>query len=314
MTRLLAALVFGLVATLSAPAADATVVSRDETAALTALRTHDRRVLAIGWRLTEAMTDLCGNARPGLGWTLHNLDQYRPGLRDDVRSAFGLEAGDLGVLALAPEGPAARAGVREDDVILGFGPVRFENARRTVSPTADHAPLAADLRVIEARTASAPVAVRVRRAGRTVDLVVVPRRHCPWPVQVETSPRLFAASDGVRVAVSSAMADHAARDDDLAFIVAHEMAHNLRRPAETGARRGSRAREVEADRIGLILAARAGYDTSGAGDFMIAIERRVGPRLPWFDGHPPTAERAAALNRLHLWIEAERRAGRPLRP
>lgn len=277
------------------------------------LRAQDRRALAIGWRLTSAMSDLCADARPGLGWALHDLDQYRPALRGAVGSVFGLGPGELGVLALAPDGPAARGGVREGDVALAFGPLRLERSG-VASPNADHAPLSRDLRAIDQQTSGGPVNVRVRRAGRIVDLVVVPAPHCPWPVQVEISPRLSAAADGARVSVSSALAGFAARDDDLAFIIAHEMAHNLRRPEETGVRRGSRAREVEADRIGLILAARAGYDTSGVGAFMTAIGRRAGPRLPWFSGHPPMAERAATLNRLHLWIEAERRAGRPLRP
>lgn len=284
----------------------------DDLAALAALRTQDRRVLTIGWRLTEAMADLC-RAEPGLGWTLHDLSQYRPGLRNAVRAVFGLDDRDLGVLALASEGPAARAGVREGDVLVAFGRARFDG-RRSLPATATHAPLARDLGLIEGETGEAPVSVRVRRAGQVVDLVVAPRRHCPWPVQVETSPRLFAASDGVRISVSSALAGFAARDDDLAFIVAHEMAHNLHRPEATGQRPGSRAREAEADRIGLILAARAGYETSGAGAFMTALARRAGPRLPWFGGHPPAAERTAALDRLHLWIAAERRAGRPLTP
>ena len=285
----------------------------DAAAALIALQGQDRRALTVGWRLAEAAADLCRDARPGPGWSLHLLDQYRPALRPAAAAAFGLGPGELGVLAVAPDGPAARAGIREGDVILAFGPLRFDR-RRAVTPGADPAPLTQAVRSIESATGRAPVAVRVRRGGRVLDLTLTPRVHCPWPVQVEPSDRFYAAADGARVAVSSPLADFARSDDDLAFVIGHEMAHNLRRPSETGSRRGSRAREAEADRIGLILAARAGYDTAGAGRFVTAAGRRGGPRLPWFDGHPPAAERAAALDRLHLWIMAERRAGRPLRP
>lgn len=305
--------IFTVVAASLTLASTSNAAPRLEDTALLALRAQDRRVLAIGWRLTESMAELCANARPGLGWLLHDLDQYRPALRNDVEAAFGLGAGELGVLALAPDAPAARAGVREGDVVLMYGALKLERSG-AVSPSADHASLARDLWSIEQQTSSGPISVRVRRGSQSVDLVLQPALHCPWPVQVEISPRLSAAADGVRVSVSSALADFASRDDDLAFIIAHEMAHNLRRPDETGVGRGSRPREVEADRIGLILAARAGYDTAGAGTFMTAIGRRAGSRLQWFSGHPPIAERAATLNRLHLWIEAERRAGRPLRP
>jgi len=280
-------------------------------AALHALRDQDRRVLNIAWRLSETAAALCDDARPGLGWTLHNLDQYRPGLRPAVASAFGLTDGDLGVMALAPDGPAARAGVREGDVVLSFRHRRFD-AARTTTRQADYAPMAMALHDIEAEAVAAPIPVRVRRHGQVIDLVVRPRDHCSWPVQVEPSSQLFAASDGVRISVSSALTDYAVRDDDLAFVIAHEMAHNLRRPEDAGARRGSRAREEAADRAGLILAALAGYDTSGAAAFVTRLGRSQGRRL--FDGHPPTPARAAALERLHVWIVAEQRAGRPLRP
>jgi len=306
-----AALAIGAALILAPGVVDAAARADGSQAALHALRDQDRRVLTIAWRLSEAAADLCGDAGPGWGWTLHNLDQYRPGLRPAAASVFGLSDGDLGVMALAPDGPAARAGVREGDVVLSLGRRRFDAVRPTTRQ-ADHAPMAEALRDIEAETAPAPIPVRIRRQGRVVDLVVRPRDHCSWPVQVEPSSRLFAASDGVRISVSSALVDHAVRDDDLAFVIAHEMAHNLRRPEDVGARRGSRAREEAADRTGLILAARAGYDTSGAAAFVTRLGRILGRRP--FDGHPPTPARAAALERLHVWIAAERQAGRPLRP
>lgn len=306
-------LIVGMAAAAIAPSAAAGAAHDNVGPALETLRAQDRRALSIGWRLAQASADLCADARPGLGWTLHNLDQYRPGLRDAATAVFGLRPGEVGVLALAPDGPAAIAGVREDDVVMTIGPVRMDGPA-AVSAAADHAPLAARLQQIEAAMTAGPLAVSVRRGGRVLDMVVQPRLHCAWPVQVEPSNRFYAASDGARIAVSSALAAFARRDNDLAFVVAHEMGHNLRRPAGTGDRLRSRTREIEADRIGLILTARAGYDTAGAGAFMSALWRRAGTPLPWLSAHPPAAERAAALDRLHVWIEAEKTAGRPLRP
>lgn len=47
-----------------------------ETMALSTLRDQDRRVLTVGWRMSEAAADLCAPiARPGLGWSLHALGQ-----------------------------------------------------------------------------------------------------------------------------------------------------------------------------------------------------------------------------------------------
>jgi hypothetical protein len=62
----------------------------------------------------------------------------------------------------------------------------------------------------------------------------------------------------------------------------------------------------------MILAARAGYDTSGAGDFV----RSLG-RISWFGrfgwgAHDAPAVRAAALDRLHDEIVATGASALPL--
>lgn len=310
--RLAAALAILLITAVAIPSP----CQADEEAALSALRALDRRVLSIGWRLSESAAELCAPlARPGMGWSLHTLRQYRAGLRPIAGRVFALDFDQLGVLALAPGGPAAQAGIREDDVVIAFGSVSIMlEGEWHPEARAEYGAVESALARIESVATLSPISVQLLRDGRQLTVTVHPRLHCPWPIDVTTAQELAAAADGRRISISSGLAEFAQRDDDLAFIVAHELAHNLRRSAETRTRRGSRAREMEADRIGLVLAASAGYDTSGAGAFMIEVGRRVGPRLPWLDGHPPTAERAATLERLHLWIEAERRAGRPLRP
>lgn len=296
----------------AAAPAPASAAQAPERAALSALRADDERALAVGWRLAVAAAPLCDGGRPGLGWVLHGLDQYRPGLRDAAQQVFGLAPGRIGVLALAPDGPADRAGVRRDDLLIAFAGRPVASG---ASPTrADYSGVADALAAVEAATQAGPIAVRVLRAGREVDLTLHPRPHCPWPVQVEPSNAISAGADGRRVSISSGLVRKAGRDDELAFILGHEMAHNLRRPEETGDRARSRAREVEADRIGLILAARAGYDTAGTADFVRRLGRETGWRPPWFGGHPPPERRAQALERTQAWIEARRRAGAPLNP
>lgn len=284
----------------------------DATAALRELRVADRRVLATGWRLSHAAAELCPDARPGLGWALHALPQYRPGLREAVAREFHLPPGRMGVMAVAPDGPAARAGVIENDVLLSVNG-RSVVVEQTDGP-ADYASLAAALDGIEARTGDGPLDVQILRGGRTVALTVQPQRQCPWSVQVEPSPHISARADGRRIAISTGLVARTHTDHELAFVLAHEMAHNLRRPDPKGPGARSRAREAEADRIGLILAGRAGYETAGVGEFVRRLGREAGWRPPWFDDHPTPRRRAEALDREHARIEALRQEGLPLTP
>ena len=84
---------------------------------LLAMRALDDRVTTIGHRLAVRSLDLCADRAWLAGLALHDLSQYGGDYRDAARRAFGLDAGP-GVLALAADGPAERAGLRRDDIIL----------------------------------------------------------------------------------------------------------------------------------------------------------------------------------------------------
>ena len=92
--------------------------SEDPAARLEALVALDRRVAAVGFRLTTASVDLCASRRDVAGWTLHAANQYSDALRPVAEARFGLD-GDLpGVLAVADDSPAARAGLSAGDLLV----------------------------------------------------------------------------------------------------------------------------------------------------------------------------------------------------
>lgn len=264
---------------------------------LLALRRLDRRVLVVSWTLGEAVSAICSHTRYDPGWRLHGLGLYRPGLRSTANVHFALDSNRLSVLTAAPGGPASQAAVAENDVLLAVAdqPVVLQSA----ADRPDHEAVERATEEVETLTDRPSVRVRVLRAGREFDLTVHPRRRCDWNIEVTPSRTISAGADGYNIAITSRLVDLAEQDDVLAFVLAHEMAHNLQRERPDFAARPIREREREADRIGMILASRAGYDTSGAGDFV----RSLG-RISWFSrfgwgAHDAPAVRAAALDRLH---------------
>lgn len=279
-------------------------------AQLAMLRQLDRRVLAVSWRLGGAASAACQRTRFDMGWRLHGLNLYRPALRPIAKVQFGLERNRLSVLATAPGGPAAQADGAENDVLVAVAGHSID--LQSVSELPDHEAIERAMEEVDALTDRPLVGVKVLRAGQELDLVVRPLRRCDWSIEVTPSQAISARADGHYISVTSRLVDLADRDDTLAFVLAHEMAHNLQRESPDFATRPLRDRERDADRVGMILAARAGYDTSDASDFV----RSLG-RISWFSrfgwgAHDAPAVRAAALDRIHEEIATEGAHALPL--
>lgn len=299
----------------------------DEALRLVALTDLDQRVARVAWRLSEANVGLCPVVRRSAGWALHSARQYSLALRPHALGRFGLR-GDLpGVLAAPSGAPAAEAGLRTGDLLLAAGgiPLRAGDAREEAS----YEGLAANVRIIDASLANGSTTFTVERGAETFEAIVEPRRACGYEVQLNPSDELNARADGRRLFISTALAGFAESDDELAVILGHELAHHVLRHRHWndaggaarqtneeawGAEGGEGSAEQQADRVGLYLLARAGFDPAVAAPFW----RRFGEsnwrvRFPQI-GHASAGSRALALEEVQREIEAKRRAGGELLP
>jgi len=160
-----------------------------------------------------------------------------------------------------------------------------------------------------------------------------------WEIHVITADRVGAwCLPGGKMAVSSALFDRAKpTDDELAAVIGHEIAHALREHAreEKGrtmysktalfaalffvvgpslsytvsnlvvVRPKERDIEIEADLIGVELAARAGYQARGALTFWQKMARLQDDRLSSLSSHPTGADRLLRLEKAVLTIQAQ---------
>lgn len=281
----------------------------DSAAEFAALRELEQRVAAVAYRLSIANAELCPDKGPQTGLTLHNAAQYGPAIRTDAMRYFGLTEAP-GVLAVAPGSAAERAGLKLDDAIVATGGAAL--AAPSDSP-ASYDPLERAWGQLERDLRQGPAALVIQRGGAQLPLTLEAVQGCAYRVQLVPSSSMTASADGRVVSLSTALVRYAARDEDLAVIMGHELAHNVlqHRAHPTGS---ARSREREADYVGLYLAARAGYDISGAGDFW----RRFGAddwraRLGVFT-HPSPTARSRALVAAAVEIEAKRASGEALLP
>lgn len=119
-----------------------------------------------------------------------------------------------------------------------------------------------------------------------------------WEANVATSPRVNAwCMAGGKIVVFTGLLDLGLSDDELAAVLGHEIAHGLREHTREAVRSG-RQFEIEADMIGVELAARAGYDPRAALTLWAKVSAAApGRARDWMAAHPTDDLRVQALNR-----------------
>lgn len=253
---------------------------------LVAMRGLDQRVANIGHRLAVANLELCADRRWLPGFAVHDLSQYGGDYRGAAIRAFGLGAGPA-VLAVAENGPAARAGLRHDDILLRLdGEPMPVPGQRSGNSDAHMEPL---YDAIDRAFADGAAVVEVRRGGAPATFRIEGEQGCASRFQVVPSRRANAYADGTYVRVTTPMVGHAADDQELAWLLAHEFAHNVlghrdRLDAEDVERgffgnfgrsaRLIRETEMEADRLSVYLLDRAGFDPEASIRFSSTFGRR----------------------------------------
>lgn len=299
----------------------------DASERLTALTALDERVARVAFQLSSANASLCPEQRQSAGWALHAANLYSRELRPVAETRFGLE-GDLpGVLAAPAGSAAAAAGLRAGDLILEAAGQDLSRGPTGRDPAYDG--FAANVARVDAALARGPVEITIRRDGTTSSAVVRPEPACGYEVQLNPSDELNARADGRRLFISTALAGFAQSDDELAVILGHELAHHVlghrewddvggvgrtQNAVREDVSGGAGGKEQQADRVGLYLMARAGYDPAVAAPFW----RRFGEsnwrvRYPQLE-HASAGTRARRLDEVRAEIETKRAAGEALLP
>lgn len=301
------------------------------------------RVEDIAFRIMVANADLCADRAPraGLNWRI--ADAYDAKVRPAAVEAFQLGDG-LTVTDVRAGGPAEAAGLRAGDVMVSI-------AGRP-APTGKKAAAEADKLWREAiGKEGKPVSVVLRRAGQEQTVLVTPVTACAYGVEVQDTQILNAFADGGGIYVTRPMLKLATTDEELALVIAHEVAHNgqhhlqaqahnalilglpgllidvaaaangvntqgrfTKMGADIGRAHAAPQFEAEADYVGLYYMARAGYRTEGAEEFWRKMAAEAPSSIFIKSDHPPTPERFLAISAASKEVEAKRAAGEALVP
>jgi membrane-associated protease RseP (regulator of RpoE activity) len=261
------------------------------TAPASYLHTGDHRIAAVVYRLASRGTAYCGAPHPLTGMALHHLEDYAKADEAEAAKQYGLDKGPA-VLAVVAESPAARAGVQAGDVLLSVNGTRLP-ARATASGRRKPRQLANEVdALIEREARTGGLRFEALRGAQPLSLTLKPVFGCPARGRLARSNQPNAFADGRYAIMTTKMLDFVSSDDELAVVMAHELAHNIlghpqRLDAQKvphGILRGFgknagrvRVTEEEADRLSLRLLWAAGYDVSAAIPFWRRLYARYDP-------------------------------------
>ncbi len=177
------------------------------------------RLDKVGGKLLISNADLCRKQlRNLLGFSVANKYSYSPALADMAKETYGL--GDrLRVMNVIEGSGAAAAGLRPGDQLL-----RIENHHVPTGVNAERDTVAM-LSSIVAK--NKPVRMTVLRNKSRHNVVVPLTPSCGFRIELGHAANVNAFSDGSRILITQGMMMFTKSDQELAYVIAKEMAHNV---------------------------------------------------------------------------------------
>lgn len=292
------------------------------------------RLRRVDFAVRAANVDLCKEKAPGVGFMAMNLNSAPHEYRAAYARLYGVTS-QITVISVVVGSPAERAKLAVGDRIVSVNGKIIETGSSGRSQVAE----------LIAESKGLPLNMTVRRGGGPVPVELSPRMICNYPTFLRNDDSVNAFADGSRIIVTSGLMRFAETDDELAFVIGHELAHNTmghiksktgniilggivgailtglsgvnftNMMMQVGVLAFSQEFEAEADYVGVYYAARAGYDTRKAAYFW----RRMAaahPRAIGLQGttHPSSAKRFLAVEAATREVAGKRGRGEPLVP
>ncbi|MEC5385398.1 M48 family metalloprotease [Uliginosibacterium sp. H3] len=281
-----------------------------------------RRVQRLMYPLLRAAAPNClGLRHRSLGNLPIDLDTFPPQFRETAQRIYGLgPTRPLKFVNVAPGTPAYEAGLRDDDELLRVANVGLERGSgRLLRMQAAIATNSPD---------GEPVAVEVLRKQVLVKVEVRSEWVCTYGIGVTVAEVVNAQNAFNSLTVFTGISKFLPADNELAVVLGHEMGHFLLRHSQAAivkianVAKGEGAaflqhsvdRENDADFVGLMLVAQAGYDVSRAQKIWrrVGSSNAAGISAGANATHPASPERFVRIKSAVEEVARRRAQGEPL--
>ena len=265
-----------------------------------------KRLLRVATPILKANTALCPKIRRDIGARTHTLKTYPKAMRPAAARELG--ARDVPTIIMVRDGsPAQLAGLQIGDEILN-------KKDKAVSIYDD-----GFQDVLAGDTAK----IRIRRDGKIKDLDITADSLCGYKLRLSQTGVINAYADGKHITVTAGMMNFVESDDELAFIIGHELAHNtmghIRKTIgniiiSLGGTRYTRPFESEADYVGMYYLARAEYDLKSVEEVWRRLALTNPKSVSRANTHPTYPNRYLRIAATRDEINAKKTAEEPLLP
>jgi len=278
----------------------------DTQASLLALQRDDQRVADVAWRVASRNAEACLKLWASIGVSLQHASQYEPAYRAAAQAAFGLDDTYPSILAVAEGSPASAAGLKPNDTVRAVNGADLADKSRDQKSGASYDAVSTAMAALEALPDQRASILSIERGGQRLEFSVTPQNVCLSRVELAPGNAINANANGLVAQISGRLVNWVESDDELALVIAHEMAHNLldhpkrlnERSPLSGlatslglAGKAQRQMELDADRVGIIMAASAGYNYKIAPDFWARLNSNSPLASFLATSHPATPTR-----------------------
>lgn len=293
---------------------------------------QQRELYRVAAPLLIANASMCSVAsRNILGFTAKTQYSYSADFVDVAHTGLGLDD-RLQVMSVLPGSGAMQAGIQVGDILVAAGD-------RPV-PTGANAERQAGSLMADTSAGNASLQLTVLRGDASIPIEVPLTPACAMIVDLGNSDAVSSYADGARVMVTRGMLGFVHSDDELAWVLAREIAFNVVTLAprtdiaavidrlhslniapqsafdEQSIGPTTPVQDAAIDRISLYMLARAGYSLDGIGEFWehLADAYPAELRNSLASMHTPIANRLAGMERTIAAIRLKQQRGLSLTP
>lgn len=279
---------------------------------LDSLLLRQERVYRIAAPLIIKNAVLCRTqARPLLGFTAKNQYSYPPELAVAARQSLGLDE-RLQIMQILDGSGAMRAGLKRGDILQTIQDLNIPTGPQAEPETARMlSPILKNLSELN---------ITVIRQNQPITVNVPLTLACAFAIDVGNAQQVNAYADGRRILLTRGLLDSFTTDEDVAVVIAREIAHNVLQHAKqlqqmatlsmvidnlllfkpdqiaanssNGIKITPEKMDQEADRLALFMLTRAGYDPA---NFSRVLQKLA---------QNPNSSQALTYSTLHPWTEA----------
>ena len=301
-------------------------------------------VKSIGFKINSLNADICNKTDFNSGITFANENVMGLKIAKFFPSKINLGS-QVSIIDIVKNSPADKAGLALGDIILEVEGYTLPEGKNALKKISKH------FKDIEEKEIKK---IKIDRNGEILTFDINQTKICNYPIIFTQDKIVNAYADGKSIIMTQGMVDYSRDDNEIAMVIAHELAHNDRGHLDavkkntlimgsigfvldlmtiyySGGTAGGDAQNTEiwskigrdaysvefekdADYGGVYYAYRAGYDISQVKNFWERIGSENPKQIAISSTHPATAERYLQIDKTVKEINKKKKDGLALVP